>query len=99
MCGSFFKRGKFAWVQDVRANFVCIHNGELAATVFSTEWEPWQVIIHDAEAGALILRVEAFQNPQDAMSRAEGILDGASDDGYGYFSKLPDRVFARAFGN
>jgi hypothetical protein len=38
MVGSFYKRGDFAWVQDVRANYVCIHNGELVATVFSTAW-------------------------------------------------------------
>ena len=28
------QEGQFAWVQDVRANFVCVHNGELTATVF-----------------------------------------------------------------
>ena len=44
MVGSFYKRGDFAWVQDVRANYVCIHKGELVATVFSTEWSALHVI-------------------------------------------------------
>jgi hypothetical protein len=30
MVGSFYKRGDFAWVQDVRANYVCIHKGSAA---------------------------------------------------------------------
>ena len=29
MVGSFNKRDGYAWVQDMRANYVCIHNGEL----------------------------------------------------------------------
>jgi hypothetical protein len=65
----------------------------------STAWEPWQVILHHPEKGAVILQLEGFQNPQDAMSRAEGLLDGTSDGGNAYFSKLRSRGFAMAFGN
>jgi hypothetical protein len=50
-------------VQDVRANFVCVHNGELAATVFSTPWKPWQVLIHFPE-GTSILKRERFEDPK-----------------------------------
>lgn len=77
MSGSFYKRGDYAWVQDVRGNFVCIHKGDRAATVFSTEWEPWQVIVHWPNGGASILGGERFSEPTDAMGRAEDLLSGA----------------------
>ena len=79
MVGSFYKRGDFAWVQDVRANYVCIHNGDLAATVVSTPWEPWQVIVHRPENQYLVSDA-GFENPFAAMSRAEEIVGGASAD-------------------
>jgi hypothetical protein len=97
MCGSFYKRGNFAWVQDVRGNFVCIYKGELAATVFSTQWEPWQVLIHFPDGTTSILRNESFQDPQVAMSRAEASLDGTS--GGGMLHRLNPRGFANAFLN
>lgn len=86
MCSSFYKRGSFAWVQDVRANFVCVLQQELAAMVFSTSWGPWQVILyypasgHDPERTYMtyILRHEGFDDPQAAMSRAEAILTGTA---------------------
>ncbi|HEY1943494.1 MAG TPA: hypothetical protein VGH40_15380 [Roseiarcus sp.] len=62
MGGSFHKRGKYAWVRDAHATFVCIRNGDLVAAVFSTACEPWS---------------EGFDDPQAAMARAEEILDGA----------------------
>ena len=74
---SFTKRGEFAWVQDVRANFVCIHNGDLAATVFSPGWGPWLIIMH-YKHGPVILEDENFQDHQDAMSRVEEFLSGAA---------------------
>jgi len=77
MVGSFYKRGDFAWVQDVSANYLCIHNGELKATVFSTAWEPWQIILHGS-AYPLLVKCEGFDDPFDAMSRAEEIVNGAS---------------------
>ena len=66
----------FAWVQDVRANYVCIHYGELAATVFSTAWLPWKAIVHhsqrrDPSEG------ERFTDLSAAMSRAE-LLSGSA---------------------
>jgi hypothetical protein len=76
MVGSVYKRGDFAWVQDVRANYVCIHNGGLAATVFSTTWE---VIIHRPENQYLVFGAR-FADPFAAMSRAEEIVGGASVD-------------------
>jgi hypothetical protein len=79
MVGSFYKRGDFAWVQDVRTNYVCIDNGELAATVFSTAWEPWPVIIHGPEYQFLLFDAD-FADPFAAMSRAEEIVGGASVD-------------------
>ena len=77
MVGSFYKRGDFAWVQDVSANYVCIHKGELVATVFSTAWQPWHVILHYPENAAL-LTGERFADLSAAMSRAEEIVSGAS---------------------
>jgi hypothetical protein len=79
MVGSFYKRGDFAWVQDVRAKYVCIRNGELAATVVSTAWEPWQVIIHGPQYQFLVFGTR-FADPFAAMSRAEEIVGGASVD-------------------
>jgi hypothetical protein len=76
MVGSFYKRGDFAWVQDVRANYVCIHNGELVATVFSTAWEPWQVILHRPEH-QLLVKHESFLDPFAAIARAEELIAGA----------------------
>jgi len=96
MCGSFYKRGKFAWVQDVRANFVCVHNGELAATVFSTEWEPWQIILHDDPWGARILMQEGFADPQAAMAVAEEMIDGTSTV-QSNTCTLASRAFVKAF--
>lgn len=93
MCGSFYKRGKFAWVQDVRANFVCIHNGELAATVFSNEWESWRIILHDDPSGAIIVKHE-IADPQAAMSRVEGIIDRTST--VPWFGQILG-AYARAF--
>lgn len=81
MVGSFYKRGDFAWVQDVRANYVCIHKGELVATVFSTEWQPWHVILHYPEHAAL-LTGERFADLSAAMSRAEEIVSGASEGAF-----------------
>jgi hypothetical protein len=63
-------------VQDVRANYVCIHKGELAATVYSSAWEPWQVILHGGFTG--ILTAEFFESPFEAMCRAEEMISGAS---------------------
>jgi hypothetical protein len=79
MIGSFYKRGDFAWVQDVRANYVCIHNGGLAATVVSTAWEPWQVILHRPENQYLVFDAR-FADPFAAMSRAEELLRGTSGE-------------------
>ena len=93
MFGSFYKRGNYAWVQDVRANFVCVHNGELAATVFSTPWEPWQVIFHFPTHASILN--ERFDDPQAAMSRAEEILDGAEERVS--VRSLNRRAFAKAF--
>jgi len=74
----FYKRANTAWVQDVRANYVCIHNGDLAATVFSNEWIPWQVIYHvRGQAHSLLLLGEQFDDPFAAMSRAEEIISGS----------------------
>ena len=81
MVGSFYKRGDYAWVQDVRANFLCIYNGNLVATVFSTEWQPWQVIFH-YQKDPVLLTGEHFADPFAAMSRAEGILSGAAEKGF-----------------
>jgi hypothetical protein len=79
MVGSFYKRGNFAWVQDVRANYVCIHNGELVATVLSTAWEPWQIILHGPERQLLVFNAQ-FTDAFAAMSRAEEIVGGAPVD-------------------
>jgi hypothetical protein len=93
MFGSFYKSGDFAWVQDVRANFVCIHNGELAATVLSTAWEPWQVIFHFTKHASILL--ERFDDHQAAMSRAEEILVGGWDGVL--LHPLKSRAFKHAF--
>ncbi|MGO9361414.1 MAG: hypothetical protein ACLP1D_27680 [Xanthobacteraceae bacterium] len=78
MVGSVYKRGDFVWVQDVRANYVCIHEGELVVTVFSTAWQPWHVIFH-YPTGAALLQGERFADPCAAMSRAEAIVSGVAE--------------------
>lgn len=84
MFGSFYRRGKHAWVQDVRGAFVCIDEGELVATVPSTEWEPWQIVMlfpgEGASRFASMVLGESFENRQAAMSRAEEILDGTTEN-------------------
>jgi hypothetical protein len=92
--GSFYKRGDFAWVQDVRANYLCIHKGELRATVLSTEWQPWHVILHFPgtpefpETRAAFLAGERFADPFAAMSCAEEIINGAAPE-WGRLVGLP----------
>jgi hypothetical protein len=86
MCGNFYKRGKFAWVQDVRANYVCILDGDLVATVLSTPWEPWRVLRHFPDGSTSILINEGFEDPFAAMSRAEELLDPDPDQ------EPPDRL-------
>jgi hypothetical protein len=80
MVGSFHKRGDFAWVQDVRANYVCIYRG-IAATVFATAWLPWQIIRHHSKDAGL-LQNERFADLSDVMSRAEAIVSGAAEQAY-----------------
>ena len=94
MNGSFIKRGEFAWVQDVRANYVCIRNGDLAATVFSPGWGPWLIIMH-YEHGPMILRGETHQNHQDAMSRVEEFLRGSAVPAFP--GLLSPEAYAEAF--
>lgn len=79
MYGSVIKRGKFVWVHGVRGNFLCILDGDLAATVFSHEWTPWQVILHFPGGTSSILNSERFEDAQAAMARAEAILVGTSE--------------------
>jgi hypothetical protein len=88
MFASFYKRGDFAWVQDVRANYLCIHKGELRATVLSTEWQPWQVIFHYPGLKAVHLQGECFTDLSAAMSRAEEITNGAAPE-WGDLIRLP----------
>jgi hypothetical protein len=88
MVGSVCKRGDFAWVQDVRANYICIHKGELRATVFSNEWLPWQIIFHYVGQNAVHLQSESFGDPSIAMSYAEKIINGAVPE-YGDLVALP----------
>ena len=66
----------------LRANYVCIHNGELVATVFSTAWQPWHVILHYHPKDPVLLTGECFIDLSDAMSRAEEIVSGASEGAY-----------------
>jgi hypothetical protein len=80
MYASFYKRGKYACVQDVRSNFVCIRDNELVATVFAPNFEPWRVVIHYHQpparySEAFILKNEGFPDPQAAMTRAEEFLE------------------------
>jgi hypothetical protein len=77
MTVSFYKRGEYAWVQDIRGDFVCIFKGELRATVLSNGWQPWQVILH-TDHGPALVRCEYHEDPQGAMARAEEFLSGTA---------------------
>lgn len=100
MFGSFYKIGKYAWVQDVRGNFVCLEQREAVATVFSTPWEGWQIIFHDPpqpgiERWAGLLQYESFDNPQAAMSRAGDLLDAGKE--HQNCRQLSPQAFKNAF--
>lgn len=73
MCGSVYKNGKFTWVHDVRANFVCIRDNKVVAYVLVVAWDPWQIILCGSE-GNCILQGELFDDPRIAMSRAEEVI-------------------------
>lgn len=73
MPGSIYSIGNYTWVHDIRGNFVCVQDGKLAATVISSDWEPWQIIMHYEDLTHLLMG-EMFDNPQDAMKRAGEIV-------------------------
>jgi hypothetical protein len=93
MCGTVYQRGEYTWVHDVRGDFVCIHDGYQVATIFSTRWEPWQIILH-MKRNSGIMKHERFSNPQAAMSRVEELLEGTRLDG---FAALKPEAFSETF--
>lgn len=74
MKGNVYKRGDFVWVQDVRANFVCIKDGDLVATVFSTAWEPWQIIMHRSNGQSGVVTGWFFDDPWAAIEVVEDVI-------------------------
>jgi len=67
---------EYEWKENDKGNFVAISAGRyLEATVFSNGYE-WQIIIN-REGDGYIVAEEAFDDPEDAMSRTEEILRGA----------------------
>ncbi len=79
MSGSVLKRSEFIWVQDVRANYVCIHNGKHMATVFAVPWERlWHVVVYvPCES---LVQTLPLRDVQRAMSVAEALIKGRGDE-------------------
>ena len=67
---------EYEWKENTNGNFVCISGGNYhEATVFYKGYE-WQIILN-GEGFARIVVGESFDNSDDAMERAEAILNGA----------------------
>ena len=66
---------EYEWIVTANGNYVCIHEDDLIATVFSKGHE-WQIIINSDGVGRIVAD-EAFNDPNDATERAEDILNGA----------------------
>ena len=66
---------EYEWKESEKGNYVCIHSGDLVATVFSKGGD-WQIIINGDDAGRIVTD-ETFGEHPEAISRAEEILSGA----------------------
>ena len=67
----------FEWKENANGNFVCLRHGSLEATVFNNKDELWQIIINGSPLSFLV-KNEWFDDPDEAISRTEEILRGAS---------------------
>jgi len=66
----------YEWKKNYNGNFVGLSAGGcLEATVFSKDHE-WQIILNGGRVGQIVAE-ECFSDSEDAMGRAEAILDGA----------------------
>lgn len=66
---------RLEWVQNGKGNYVQADAGWVKATVFQNKWGSWQIIINGFDGG--LVKNEGFVDPDDAIDRAEDILDGA----------------------
>lgn len=66
---------EYEWKESASGNHVCIHSGDLVATVFNNNYA-WQIIIN-GDAGGHIVEGEGFEASEVAMERTEEILNGA----------------------
>ena len=63
------------WKELANGNYVCIHSGDLVATVFN-KGDGWQIIINRDGVGHIVAD-EPFDDHVDAQERTERILCGA----------------------
>lgn len=64
------------WKENGKGNFVGLSAGLLYATVFSNVDGQWQIVINDSPIAHLV-KNERFEEPEEAISRAEAILQGS----------------------
>ena len=65
---------EYEWKESASGNHVCIHSGDLVATVFNNNYA-WQIIINGDDVGRIVAD-EAFKEHPEAISRTEEILNG-----------------------
>lgn len=67
----------YDWRENSNGNFVCVDAyDDLIATVFGNAFDAWQIAINNNPRGAFV-DGEAYETCEEAIARAEAILDGA----------------------
>lgn len=76
MYNTVTKRGAYVWVHDANQHYVCLHNGEVVASIFRDhESAPYEVVIMNANFEMKLKgEREQFMDPHKAMARAEEVV-------------------------
>lgn len=69
---------KYQWAVSIRGNHYLKDGDDLRATVYANRWGGWQIVINGQPGG--FVQGEVFADADDAIDRAEDILDGADCD-------------------
>lgn len=64
------------WAENSKGNFVMLDDDSLRATVFKNTYGVWKIIVNSDDSGKLVAD-EYFVDAEDAIERADAILDGA----------------------
>lgn len=64
------------WKENAKGNYVCIEERQVVATVFRNAYGAWKIVLKGEIWGRLVAD-EIFTDPEEAIARAMGVLDGA----------------------